>query len=505
MVAVTFTFDFKAKSISDVELAEYAKVVYGSYIISQDKKLYYWNNVYWDSDGAENKLFRLLSGQFYNKLDRQLNKQLGEIENIDKLKKGKSALVNKLKSNIALVNIMSVCAIVFDRPDIVLDNNPDIFCFTNKVYNLSTLKFIQPCKSHYITQTTGYEYKESTQEEVDGLLQILKTILPIEDERNYFLAQLATGLNGHQNDKFVMANNSGGNGKNVVFDLMLCTVGDYGLKGLSACLQETMKNGGNPAIAAMHKKRFVLFSEPDRTKALCCAVIKELTGDGSINARMLYSNDIVIRMCASIFTMCNDRPRFDETNDAIHRRLVDIPFRSSFKTQEDIDKITVALGATPPHLFLANPYYVTREFQAKMKCAFFNILMQHYTDNHKVIKIPKSIRDRGTDFLNSCDEFYTFFDEYFERVITTTTDANTNTDQQVYISIAEIIETMRFSRWYTDMDKRRRRTMTKKWIIDYIEKHTILGRFYRLDFRPYDHGEYTHVRNVVIDFKARTG
>jgi phage/plasmid-associated DNA primase len=63
--------------------------------------------------------------------------------------------------------------------------------------------------------------------------------------------------------------------------------------------------------------------------------IKELTGDKTMNSRLLHSNDCGIQLCLTLFMECNELPKLDEVNDAVLRRIRAILFGIKFKSKED--------------------------------------------------------------------------------------------------------------------------------------------------------------------------
>ena len=99
-------------------------------------------------------------------------------------------------------------------------------------------KFREYNYDDYVTTTTGYDWREPTEEEINIVNKLINIILPCEDERELYLQILATGLDGRCLEKFIIANASGGNGKGVINDLCLCALGNYGLLGNNSILFE---------------------------------------------------------------------------------------------------------------------------------------------------------------------------------------------------------------------------------------------------------------------------
>ena len=130
----------------------------------------------------------------------------------------------------------------------------------------------------YITAHTGYNWREPIKEEIETVENLIKSIMPKEDERQTLLEILATGMDGLPLEKFIVLNGAGGNGKGVLNDLFLTCLGNYGFIGNNAILFESGNTGSNPEKANIHKKRYVVFREPPANKKFNNAFIKELTG-----------------------------------------------------------------------------------------------------------------------------------------------------------------------------------------------------------------------------------
>lgn len=115
--------------------------------------------------------------------------------------------------------------------------------------------------------------------------------MPIEEEKDALLQILATGLEGRCLEKFIIQNGAGGNGKGVINDLFLASLGNYGFVGNNSVLFEKSKTGSNPEKANLHKKRYVVFREPAEKNKFENSVVKELTGGGNFSARGHYETN----------------------------------------------------------------------------------------------------------------------------------------------------------------------------------------------------------------------
>ena len=160
----------------------------------------------------------------------------------------------------------------------------------------------------YITITTGYDYRDPTEDEIEFVNNLIIQIMPKEDERETFLDILASGIDGRCSEKFIVYNGGGGNGKGVIDDLMLKMSGNYGMLGNNNLLFENSKMGSNPEKANMHKKRYIVFREPSANKKFENSVVKELTGGGNFSARGHFETDTQKELNNTTICECNEKP-----------------------------------------------------------------------------------------------------------------------------------------------------------------------------------------------------
>jgi phage/plasmid-associated DNA primase len=293
----------------------------------------------------------------------------------------------------------------------------------------------------YVSMTTGYDWREPTDDEITTINTLIKLIMPIEEERDLYLQILATALDGRCLEKFIVFNGSGGNGKGMIDDLLLMALGQYSLLGNNGILFESSKTGSNPEKANLHKKRFVIFREPPEKNKFENSIIKELTGGGIFSARTHHEKETEKELNLTMIVECNKKPLFnEEPKDSEIRRIIDIYFRSTFTTDEN------ALNDNL-HIYMANPNFKTKEFKNKHKFALIKILLnehkKYYKINKSILKMPKSIVERTQNYLEMSCNIVLWFKENYQ---------NTN-DEKDIIKIKDIYEKFSTSEYYFNLSK----------------------------------------------------
>ena len=165
---IRFNFD---KRISTVSLASYFKHHYSNKFRYQKDHMYYFNGVYWicehNKDLTQLNLF--IGNEYFNKLTKEFNRYKK-----DKLKLVQSDShsglqiqnkLNKIEGSIRelenydkRIKIIKECIQFLTNNDIEFNNNPFLFAFNNKMYDLLEGKFIKPESTQYISLTCGHDY-----------------------------------------------------------------------------------------------------------------------------------------------------------------------------------------------------------------------------------------------------------------------------------------------------------------------------------------------------------
>jgi len=288
-----------------------------------------------------------------------------------------------------------------------------LFAFKNCVFDLKLNKFITPEPNFYITKTSGYSYDSTYSTNYNKTLEdLVDTIFPDPEVKEYYLSILSTGLCGLQIENCFIATGTGGNGKSLINSLMMKTAGEYAYKLPSDVLLSAIKVGPNPEVANMNNIRFILTQEPNNKKKICCSTLKEITGDKTLNVRELYSSKCSIKLTNTTLIEANEIPAVDEVNDAVSRRIRTIPFLSRYVEQSVYDSLE-----DKTNVFVANSYYKTDEFQDNYKQALFNLLIvrfKKYIDNkHSLPTQPKSCLEKCSAFVGICDDIYSWFESYY--------------------------------------------------------------------------------------------
>ena len=453
------TFD-----LEQFDMCKYVKMLAGKifiYIVKNSiYKLYCFNGRVWKKEDTLLKTF--LSNELYEFLKMILVELYFEHREFNHMK----AQIKKLKSASFKKDVVESYKEVNAREDIKLDSNPNLLGFENMVYDFEEKCFREYRCDDYVSTTTGYDWREPSEAEINKMNEIIESVMPDENERKTYLQILSTCLNGQALEKFIVFNGQGRNGKGMMNDLLLCALGtEYGMICNNNLLFEASKMGSNPEKANIHKKRVVIFREPPENKSFENSVIKELTGGGKFSARGHFESETQKELNLTMIVECNKKPLFkEEPTQADVMRLIDIYFRSTFTLEKDlVDKKN--------NVYLANLFYKTEKFQNQYKYALIKILLKHYHDyeqNEYSLYIAKTIQDRTQNYLELSYHIVSWFKENYEF---------TGKKEDI-IKMQELYNTFSSSTYFLNMSKTEKKKYSKAYLQHYIENNLFFRKYY---------------------------
>ena len=487
------------KNDMDKSIAKIYLNVVGDNIAKQNDELYIYKSPFWEKDETRNMIRLDMSDTLEELFEEQvanclteINKIKSELDEGSKKTEEQRELEIKLKmlnSAIRSVNTSAKQKAITDQIYIILENKEynfdlntkNIFCFKNKSFNLDTNEEVEINKYDYVTLHTSYNYRKSTPEELLKINNFLEEILPDKEIRDCAISCLRRGLQGYQDEYFILFNGQGGNGKGVLLELFMEILGtEYFYEGHNAILTSKPKTGANPEIANCNLKRTICFSEPDESEKLNGSAIKLMSGNPVINARTLYSKNNVTNLTATIILQCNQRPKISGRSDAaLSRRFVDILFPINFVNSER------ELVEGNDSIKLKDMSFKAKDFKDNHKFALFNIL---FDSEHKNIYIPNIVSSRTNEFLCDNDDLLNWFNEFYEFT----------EDSKVCIKFIDLYQDFKISQTYQQLSNdEKRNEWTKSKFKDKLQTNILLKRFYRERIKI----EGVDFRSVLINYK----
>jgi hypothetical protein len=392
---IKLTHDLTATKLTDHNINQVIKKVYGDNLFYSGIGWVHWNELkhMWEvGDDASifNPMITLLTMDvitYYqtkkDKLKEEEEKD-GEKDNSLKIK----ILTMLLKNLYQLQNVKRIKGILEYAKGFLLDNerlkkfniHSELFSFSNGItYHMKTKETYPTRKEDCILSTCGYPFPERSQDDIDIVMDLLKSIFRPED-LDYNLSCLSCLLYGkNTNEMFLIWKGIGRNGKGVLNSVLQKTLGNYHQTLSSEELTEDSKGKGraNSEIAQAIFSRCLMTSEPDPNSNVSLKTdrIKLLTGNDPISTREMYGKAFTYEPQFTLVCQCNSLPKLSKCDDALSKRMRFIEFPYQF-TEEPIrdyqrkidtelkEKITKDLTYRNGLLFILFDYYFT--YQGKI-------------------------------------------------------------------------------------------------------------------------------------------
>lgn len=134
--------------------------------------------------------------------------------------------------------------------------------------------------------------------------------------------------------KIFFAHGVGSNGKSTLFDLFRWVCGTYALKIPPSVLMVQKVPAHSTELAQLRGKRIAISSELEEGSHWAEARIKELTGEETLNARVMRGDPFEFTQTQKHLIVGNFKPRLRGGDPAVVRRFVLIPFAKKFEGSE---------------------------------------------------------------------------------------------------------------------------------------------------------------------------
>lgn len=289
-----------------------------------------------------------------------------------------------------------------------LDENRNLLCCKNGVYDFKNELFREGYPDDYISLCTDIDYIEYKLDD-DVIVQIkdfFKQLQPEDDMFNYILDYFSSCLVGHSPDElFHIWTGSGGNGKSLSIGLFQSVVGSYATTISITLLtnKRASSNAATPEMANCKGKRFVVFQEPENDDKIHVGHMKELSGNDKISARALFKEPIEFYPQFKTILTCNKLPFIPSNDGGTWRRLRVTPFEMKFVN-----------NPKEPNERKKDKYL--KDKMEKWKEPLLFLLINRYVERYKNQGLiePDKIKQFTTEYQRQSDIYYEYLSEQLE-------------------------------------------------------------------------------------------
>lgn len=337
---------------------------------------YYFNSIRWVKENKSFNLRKLMINDVFTKVENYRRQLIREGASEELIKNYHNIL--KLLGSGHKLNCLEL---EFYNSNFykIIDQNKSLIGFENGIYDLVLMEFRKGTSSDYVSMSTGYEYihYSSNHPFYIELYELICKILPHKDVRDFTLKSLASCLDGYIRDEnfyiYSGKNNTGGNGKSTITDLLLKALGDYACVSPVSLITSKREsaNSANSALANILNKRAVIMQEPESNEMIQAGVMKALTGGDRISTRELHSSQMEFKPHAKFFMCCNKIPAISDVDGGTIRRLKITEFSSRFVENPSDEYLSQGI----------HEYKIDKDLKSKLdnyKSVFMCILLDFY-------------------------------------------------------------------------------------------------------------------------------
>jgi len=416
------SMNMKIINFSEEELSQYFldnnKDVYKvSYNVNCEfKQLFEWDdnlNIY---RVITKNMLALSICKFYKKIKDNYNidelvddkEKMREFQKVAKFVRGLGGR-NKM-INLASISIDALI-IKGDNYNDKKEMNIHLLNFRNGCYDLKNNEFRQRTKQDYVSVYLDYDYKQSREQDINKVKDIITNISNDDPETlGFMLNYLGYCLTGETKAKkfLILYGASASNGKTTLQQIFSKCLKDYAFKIDRKTFNYNYDQYHKQLIESCRPKRMIFLEELDKNK-LDISKIKEFVDGEEQNCKIMYGTSDLVKIDAKLIIATNNSPVFD-TDEGIQRRGIIVECKNRFVDKDDYEKLKGKKGI---HL---KDYKIMDLFDDdKYRRAFINLLIPYAVKFYKHgLVVPNDINNAFKDLCDENDMMKLFINNNFE-------------------------------------------------------------------------------------------
>jgi putative DNA primase/helicase len=291
-------------------------------------------------------------GEVVRRAKRTVRSMYADAERVEETEERKKLLAHGLRSESEARLRAAVKLAETERPVIVepkqLDADPWLFNCANGTIDLRDGTLREHRREDLLTRITRVVYDPEAR--ADQWDSSLDRATNGNDELAGFLRR-AVGycLTGHTSeDKLFFVHGPTATAKSSLLEAIKAVLDEY---ALTADFETFLKRRGDAGIrndiARLDGARLVMSIEVDEGKALAEGLVKMLTGGDMVAARFLYRETFEFIPVFKLWLAANARPRANADDDALWRRIVQVPFTEVIPESERDERVKLRLRTDP--------------------------------------------------------------------------------------------------------------------------------------------------------------
>lgn len=209
-----------------------------------------------------------------------------------------------------------------------LDAHDDLLNTMSGVVDLRTGQVKPSLPTYYFTKVTGSEFDpKATHPDWTAALEALP-----ESIVTWLQVRYGQAITGYMcpDDRVVIQQGGGQNGKSTVLDAVAAALGDYFLLASDKILMAQHPTAHTTDLHDLRGARFVAIEETPEAGRLDVVRLKKVAGTSRITARKMHTDNVSFRASHTLFVNSNYPPQVGETDEGTWRRLLLVVFPYTF-------------------------------------------------------------------------------------------------------------------------------------------------------------------------------
>lgn len=312
------------------------------------------------------------------------------------------------------VNVLKDAQVHHPISFLEFDTDPYIFNCSNGTLHLDTGKFTEHISSDLLTKKSSVAYEPSAHSKRWN--NFISEIMSNDQERALFLQKVfGYALSGdtHHECMSILYGATTRNGKGTLCESVLKVFGSYGCTSRPETIaQKNSTNSSQPSedVARLAGIRFVNIAEPGKSLVLNAALVKNMTGNDTINARFLHENSFDFAPQFKLYINTNYLPVVNDMTVFTSGRVIIIPFERHFDESEQDKGLKHEFMKPEVQSAILNwllvGYKQLQLHGLKMPQSVINATDQYEHDSNKTLLFIEDCLEEGTDYEERTSEVY---------------------------------------------------------------------------------------------------
>lgn len=312
------------------------------------------------------------------------------------------------------VNVLKDAQVHHPISFLEFDTDPYIFNCSNGTLHLDTGKFTEHISSDLLTKKSSVAYEPSAHSKRWN--NFISEIMSNDQERALFLQKVfGYALSGdtHHECMSILYGATTRNGKGTLCESVLKVFGSYGCTSRPETIaQKNSTNSSQPSedVARLAGIRFVNIAEPGKSLVLNAALVKNMTGNDTINARFLHENSFDFAPQFKLYINTNYLPVVNDMTVFTSGRVIIIPFERHFDESAQDKGLKHEFMKPEVQSAILNwllvGYKQLQLHGLKMPQSVINATDQYEHDSNKTLLFIEDCLEEGTDYEERTSEVY---------------------------------------------------------------------------------------------------